>query len=333
MKGRSGIWLKILTKRVVSNIDRDIIVFAFFLALSFVLWYLNSLGKEIESNISYPVRYVNLPRERVLKEDLPAQLELYLKGPGYSILKLRISGNRAPVILDVSSINYRRVVGSSTLSYYIKTSSLIPKLSAQLRSECTITAVKPDTLYFTFDKVISKEVKVVPDLNILTKRQYFVSGNITSQPETVIITGAKHVLDTITTVKTKFKEFTGVDRTFRKSIALKPDGDYTVSEKKVTLTIPVQQFTEAETSVPVKVLNCPDSINLRIFPDVVTVKGLVSVSDYKKFRELPFEVVLDYSKADIKTGKKIAVELRNVPPFITSLRINPPAVDFLIEKK
>ncbi len=132
MKGRYGIWLKKLTKKGVSNIDKDIIVFAFFLFLSFVFWYLNSLGKEIETNIRYPVRYVNLPKEKVLEEDLPARLELYLKGPGYSILKLRLPGNRAPVILDISSISYRRAEGSSALRYYIMTSSLIPKLSGQL---------------------------------------------------------------------------------------------------------------------------------------------------------------------------------------------------------
>jgi YbbR domain-containing protein len=333
VKGRPRIWLIKLTKKGVSNIDKDIIVFAFFLFLSFVFWYLNSLNKEIESNIRYPVRYVNLPRERILEEDLPAHLDLYLKGAGYSVLKLRLSGNRAPVILDISSISYRRVTGSSAMRYYIRTSSLIPKLSAQLRTECTITAIKPDTLFFTFDRVISKEVPVIPDIRVLTDRQYSISGFISSMPEKVKITGPKHIVDTVAGVRTKFRKFTGVNRTLKRNLSLKTAQEYTVSERKVTLTIPVQQFTEAQINVPVKILNCPDSVNLRIFPDAVTVKGLVSVTDYKKFRELPFDVVIDIAKTDLRTDKKLPVELRNVPPFINSIRVTPADVDFLIEKK
>ena len=57
-----------------------------------------------------------------------------------------------------------------------------------------------------------------------------------------------------------------------------PAKECTVSAKKVILTIPVEQFTEAEIKVPVKILNCPDSISIKIFPDVVTVKGLVAIS-------------------------------------------------------
>ena len=99
------------------------------------------------------------------------------------------------------------------------------------------------------------------------------------------------------------------------------------------MTIPAEQFTEAEITVPVKILNLPDSIDVKIFPDVVTVRGLVAVNDYKKFEDIPFEVILDLGKKSLKTPERIPLEIHNIPPFITSLRIIPPDVDFLIEKK
>ena len=55
-----------LTKKGVSAINRDVVVFAFFLFLSFGFWYLNSLGKEIEADIRYPVKYINIPKDRVI---------------------------------------------------------------------------------------------------------------------------------------------------------------------------------------------------------------------------------------------------------------------------
>jgi len=161
VKGEDGIRTEILTKRGVRVINRDVAAFVFFLLLSFALWYLNSLGKETEMGISYPVKYTNLPKDKVITEKSPAELNLFLKGPGYSILKLKISGNKSPVNIDISKINYRRVPGGKSLNYYIITSSLTKSLNIQMRSGCEITSIKPDTLFFTFDRQISNTSSVL----------------------------------------------------------------------------------------------------------------------------------------------------------------------------
>ena len=48
-------------------------VFAFFLFLSFGLWYINSLGKEVEADIKYPVKYINIPKDRTIAEETPVK--------------------------------------------------------------------------------------------------------------------------------------------------------------------------------------------------------------------------------------------------------------------
>lgn len=333
MKWSGGIWLKKIAEKREKGINREVVVFSFFLLLAFIFWYLNSLEKNVEYDMKYPVRYINLPDDRVLADDLPAEIDLYLKGPGYSILKIKLAGNRSPAILDVSTINYRRVPGSRTLSYYIITTGLIPKLRNQLRTECEISSIKPDTLFFSFDRIVTKKVQVTPHIEVFTEKQYLVKGNIIADPDTISITGPKRILDTVKTVKTKLIKLRGVNETITKSFALVTPEGCTISSRKVILTIPVEQFTEAEINVPVKILNCPDSISVKIFPDVVSVKCLVAISDYKKFEEIPFEVILDLATADLKSSEKIPVGFRNIPPFVSSLRVTPSKVDFLIEKK
>ena len=150
------------------------------------------MGKEIESEVKYPVRYINLPKERVLTEGLPARLDLNLKGPGYSILKLKLSGNRAPLILDISTINYRRVPGSKTLDYYILTSGLILGVNNQLGPNAKLLSISPDTLFFSLDRIVSKKVPVFPAIEVLTERQYFVKGAIVADPDSVTISGPEH---------------------------------------------------------------------------------------------------------------------------------------------
>jgi len=147
-----------LTKREVSAINRDVVVFIFFLFLSFGLWYINSLGKETEADIKYPVKYINIPKERVIAEETPARLSFSLKGPGYSVLKLKISGKKPPVLIDLSKVFYKRVPDSKTSDYFIVTSSLVKSLTVQIRSGCEIIAIKPDTLFFTMSREIPKSV-------------------------------------------------------------------------------------------------------------------------------------------------------------------------------
>jgi len=139
-------------KKIKGVINRDVVVFAFFLLLSFFLWYLNSLGKEAEADIRRPVRFINIPRGRILNDNAPERVNLSLKGPGYSILKLKYPGKRTPVTIDLAKTTYKRVPESKTLDYYILTSGLTKTFTVQLRSGCDVTSVKPDTLFISFVK-------------------------------------------------------------------------------------------------------------------------------------------------------------------------------------
>ena len=170
MKGEERIRNENLTKRKVKVINRDVAVFSFFLFLSFIFWYLNSLGKESETDIRYQVKYVNVPKERGKIVDPYADLNLFLKGPGYSILKLKLSGNKAPVIIDFSKVNYKRAPGGKTLTYFIVTSGLTKSLNVQMRSGCEITSIKPDTLFFAFEKVAAN-TSFIPDNKSENKRK------------------------------------------------------------------------------------------------------------------------------------------------------------------
>jgi hypothetical protein len=163
VKGDDGIGAENLTKKGVRVINRDVAAFAFFLFLSFIFWYLNSLGKEAETGIIYQVKYTNLPKERVISGYLPAELDLFLKGPGFSILKLKISAHKPPVIIDISKVNYRRAQGGKSQTYYIVTSGLTKSLNVQMRTGCEITSIKPDTLFFTLDRVIANSSVKPPD--------------------------------------------------------------------------------------------------------------------------------------------------------------------------
>ncbi len=136
-------------KKELSFNNRNFMVFAFFLLLSFIFWYLNSLGKNLDTNIRYPVRYTNMPKDIAEAEDLPSRVYLYLTGPGYSILQMKVTGNNSPLTIDFSKVSYRPARNGNPADYYIVTSGLIQNLNSQIKSECRITSIKPDTIFFS----------------------------------------------------------------------------------------------------------------------------------------------------------------------------------------
>lgn len=152
MEGKKSIWPVKISGKGVRSFNKDLLVFAFFLLLSFIFWYLNSLRKDIEVELRYPVKYINTPRDRTISSDIPGKLTINLKGPGFSIIKLKLSAKRAPLIIDFSKVTWKRVPERKTPDYFIVSNGLLTNFSRQLRSEFQIVTIKPDTLFFTLER-------------------------------------------------------------------------------------------------------------------------------------------------------------------------------------
>jgi len=162
VKENTGIWFKKLSKKEVSLLNKNIVIFAFFLFLASILWYLNSLGKEIKSDFRYPVKFINPPKGRVISSELPSKLSLELKAQGYSLLKHKITGNRVPLVVDFSKVIFKRIPDSKPTIYYFLSTGLIPNFKKQMGNGFDVLSVKPDTIFLTFDaieNVSDKKVK------------------------------------------------------------------------------------------------------------------------------------------------------------------------------
>ncbi|MDX9773230.1 MAG: YbbR-like domain-containing protein [Bacteroidales bacterium] len=224
-------------KRSEKFINRELPVFAFFLLLSFIFWYLNELSKELQGTINYPVRYINPPKDRIVTGELPPKLEMDLRGPGYSILKVKLSGSRAPVVIDFSKLTPRRVPGARP-QYYLVTSGLINNFSKQMHADFDILSIHPDTLYFGYDKLVTRMVRVIPDLDVELGEGKKVI--IVPDPDSITVTGPAHVLDTIDGIHTIHRSFKRMNENFRSRVRIDcPDYLQTIQKRinvEVTIT-------------------------------------------------------------------------------------------------
>lgn len=223
-------------KRKKQFLNRELPVFAFFLLLSFVFWYLNELSKDLKGTINYPVRYINPPKDRIVTGDLPDKLEMELRGPGYSILKVKLSGSRAPVVVDFSRLSPRRLPGNMP-HYYLVTSGLINNFSKQLHADFEILSIHPDTLFFGYDRLVTRRMPVKPDLTVdLAEGRKVI---IVPDPDSITVSGPAHILDTIRGIRTRHRSFKRMDENFRAKVPLVSPPYLQITQKRVTVEVTI----------------------------------------------------------------------------------------------
>ncbi len=213
---------------------KELPLFAFFFLLSFAIWYLNELSKDLHGTINYPVRYINPPKDRIITGSLPDKLEMELRGPGYSILKLKLSGSRAPVVIDFSKVAPRRIPGSQH-HYYLVTSGLVTTISRQLHADFEILTIHPDTLSFGYDRLITRTVPVIANVQVEPS-----SGKrleLITSPDSVTITGPQLILDTLYGLHTRYRMVNYRHDNFRVRVPLQIPDQLQVTQRRVTVEV------------------------------------------------------------------------------------------------
>ncbi len=310
--------------------DKRLIIFLFFVVLSTIFWFLNQLEEEYLTEISLPVRYTDFPRDKILVNDLPKHFELRIRAHGYKLLEYKISNKFLPYSINVNSLTVR--THTRTGKFFAETRLLKNNIEDQISSELEIVSIQPDTLHFDFAERIFKKVPVVSDLNIEPATQFMIRENAKFTPDSILISGAQPIIDTINCVYTKRIDFKELKKNLEDEIDLKEINNVVYSEDEVDVNVSIEKFTEGSHKIKLNVINVPDSLIIRTFPKEITVKYFVALSDYEKVLPQLFEAVVDYNQT---TGQenKLNIVIKNSPEYIKTLRYSPQLVEYIIEKK
>lgn len=313
-----------------SWIRKKILVFLVCIVISTLFWFLVVLSKDYNDVITIPVTYVNVPKGKVIVNDLPARVSVELRSFGFNLLKFRLFNPEEQLIIDVSQTMRVRRDGLG----YVATNSRLDRFSSQMNTNIQLIRINPDTIFFVFDTKNMKKVKVIPDLDLSFNDQYDLSGEIRVMPSEVKITGPSQYMDSITFVKTEKIALANLEKTRRENVRIKIPSDIQsiVSEPAtVDVVIPVDKFTEGSLSVPVSVENVPSGYNVKTYPEQIKVTYLVALSNFEKIKADQFNLIADMKSAG--NTSRIKVQVKNASPFARNIRIHPEKVEFILVKR
>ncbi len=238
----------------------------------------------------------------------------------------------SPLVFNVNDYTGRKMEESDNAKFRIGTRQFINRISSQVSNELQIIEIQPDSLYFEFDRIVKRKVKVKPNITYELKKQYYVSGEITTDPDSVVVAGAQSLLDTLQYVYTKFQHYTDLDKNIQRNVQLEVYVNSSITPKRVILKIPLEEFTEKQLIVPVRIVDVPDSLLIKPFPDKVKVSFMVGLSHFSEITAKDFRFTVSYS--DIAEKKEmLPISLEANAQNIRSVSFVPEQVEYLIEKK
>jgi len=320
------------TKAVYFKNDKRVVNFLVCVLIASGFWFLNALSKTYTVKMMVPVTYVGLPTNKILSNKLPDKFELTIKAHGFHILKHKVSFLFSPLEFNVKEMTNNRMMISKRSNFVYPSKTFLTELSNQLsnESEMEILKINPDTLNFNFDKMGHKWVKIKPLVTVDLEKQYQISGNITTHPDSVLANGPQSVLDTLEEIHTTLKRFSSVAKPVEAEITLPKINEIFLDTSNVTINIPVEEYTEEQISVPIILKNKPSDMIVKLFPEKVKITFQVGLSRFNDIN--PEDFILSANYNEIKEGKaRLKVTIESFPAYLYDLKVTPEEIEYLIQ--
>jgi hypothetical protein len=309
---------------------RKVYIFTVCFIISTAIWFMIKLSNVYDEEILFPVEYINIPENKVIVNNVDSFLVIHIKTTGFKLLEYKYLKNPGPLKIDLTRLYKRNSADNN--DYFLLTSLMQYQIQQQVGTKNQLVSVKPDTLYFSFEKSFSKKVPVKLDLDLNFKKQFAVYDSITLTPDSIIVSGAYKLLKDIEYIETEKKSISNLSANTELILRLRnsyPKNLVSFNEKTVKIVVPVEKFTESVLELPVNLVNDNSNLSIKLFPDKVTVTYLVAMKDFKKINEDEFTAIADYTK---RTNKTMKIFLLRYPPKVRITKIDPENIEYILIK-
>jgi hypothetical protein len=311
------------------SFKKRLAVFIVCLGISALMWLFIELTKDYTTDIRYSVSFENVPEDLILQNSNDSSITVGISAQGFELMTALLFRKRQELVVDLSEIRIRKE--SEGYSAFIPASKLLQQVGRQISYSKSISYIHPDTLFFRFSEIYRKEVPVRLNFSYTFKQQYQLYDSLQWSPKTVTVSSIKDVIDTIRFVTTVSTVKTSIDSSMNFKIPLNRPlsrGMISFSTDSVSISMPVQKYTEATFTVPVSITG--NTSQLKIFPDQVEITCMVPMIDYRKVEDASFKAGVQADGITIAQNSKLKVVLSNIPQGVRVVSIKPEFVEYII---
>lgn len=310
-----------------SKINKELLIFLFFLVLSGIFWLSLTLNDTYEQEFAIPVAIIDVPKNAVLTSDEIDTVRMTIRDKGIVLAAYHYGDYLKNISIHFK--NYTRNNGTGIVS-----AQDMQKIVYQhLLNSSKIISTKPEKLEFYYNYGTKKQVPVRWSGRVIPEELYFIS-RVDYSPDSVTVYASDEKLDSINMVYTEQLNYAN----FRDTLVVNCQLSKLKGVKMVPDHIKVSFFTDVLTEeriegIPIKGINMPEGKVLRTFPAKVTVSFVTGVSVFRNLRPEDFHVVANYQEIKQNPSEKCRIYLKDVPTGISRAKLETTLVDYLIESQ
>lgn len=319
-----------LKDKLFGSRSHELVVFLFFLAVSFGFWLLQSLNETLERDVQVEIELDNVPDDVVIIDSLPSSIDVTLQDRGLTLARHSISSLFRPNRIKIDFTEYE--TGQEDAEVHIFSSDIQRMLRRVFAASTKVQSLRPDTLRFAYNHGYSRTLPVKLEGTLRALPQNYIQS-VSVEPDSVRVYASKAILNTMDVIYSEAFILDELHETGTYQIALRRQKALRCEPAQVSLKVNVGYYTEKTVRVPVIGLNFPADKKLRTFPAQVSVTFRVESGLYHRINAEDFVLATTYEELLGNTDNvKLPLHLRTVPEGVSNVRISPQEVDYLIEQ-
>ena len=318
---------KVVGNFLFSSLNKEFLIFLFFLLLSGAFWLMMALNETYEEELKVPVRLVGMPRNAVMTDEPADTVKVTVRDKGFTLVTYKYGHWFRPLTFKFATYaNEDQGHGA------IPAADIIKQVQSQLYGSSKLLSVKPEKLDFYFTYGASKKVPMRFRGKISTSKSYYLAHTEFS-PMMVTAYANKKVLDELKYVEIEPFNYRNLQDTIHQNVRLQKIRGVKLVPSTVRLSVYPDVLTEESIEVPVSTVNMPAGMVLRTFPSRVTVRFTIGASQFRMIRPEQFNVVVDYQALAENPSDKCTLQLRSVPSSVSKAKLELDKVDYLLEQQ
>lgn len=305
---------------------KKLAVFLVFLLFSSILWLLIKLSNVYSITTEVKLNFADAPFNVWINEkDLVQTITVNVSAQGFRLIRLRyFSGKTHPVRISLEKVPLRKL---NQNVHYILLLNIKDVIKSGLKMDEADISFTDNEIYLNSFSVNEKKIPVKARIQVEYATSFGQYGSVIIKPDSILIQGPDHVIDTISAVYTKPISAKNLSTNIKGNIELQTDKSLVRTEiKSVDFELFTEKFTENK--LRLKILQ-PDGVSLKLFPEFTNAYFRVALKDFEKTSPDDFLILADTTGIS-ENRRSLRLLLISKPDYIDYLRLEPESVEFII---
>ncbi|MBR5652003.1 MAG: hypothetical protein IKW93_07295 [Bacteroidales bacterium] len=295
------------------------------IVISALIWYIIYLSSDTVLKERIEVEYVDLPDSYFITDKSSNFINISLSVEGNQVNEIHSHIKNSSVIVSLANV---KTAGKDKLVYTYQVAPYVKNQIGDMLKSSVNYSISTDSISLTFEKAISKKVPLKDDSRFEVASGYMLLKGSGFSCDSVTVTGLTYNVEQVDHVTLAYSPISLVSRS--KTIDFNFEDyyhDFTVEPSVVTYSINVAEFTES--SVTLKIEDFYDSNKLWFFPESVTGRFNVPLTDFNQISKDDFYLEVVIPEGNVN---KALVDMKTTADNVVVIDVEPNTVEYLIHK-